>query len=127
MTAGTKVMSYSTVMSTTNPGIAIEGGTSRFPLTSTIGVLRFLKDTVINKNYKLQADLTAEVKTENDKYVVFDYQVNEYGIGNSLEEARQDLLDSLIDYLESLEKRENRLATKEHQNLQLLKKILLKT
>lgn len=124
MTVGTQVVLYGTVVSPVTP--RIEEGT-RLSLSSTIGVLRFPKDTVINKDYKLQVDLTAEVKTESDKYVVFDYQVNEYGMGNSLEEARQDLLDSLVDYLVSLEKREHRLATRELHNLQLLRNMLART
>jgi hypothetical protein len=84
------------------------------------------KDTAIQSNYKLKVDLVAEVKVENDKYVVVDYQVDEYGMGDSLQEAKQDLLASLVDYLTSLERRENRLGDRERRNLQALRNILAK-
>lgn len=98
---------------------------SAVPLTSTIGMLTIFSGVVIDDHYKLASDLIAEVKVENGNYIVFDYQVGEYGIGNSLEEAGQDLLDSLVDYLVSLEKRELRLADGELRNLQLLRHMLV--
>lgn len=97
---------------------------SPIALTSTIGMLTVFNGVLIDDNYKLAKDLIAEVKIENDNYVVFDYQVEEYGIGNSLEEAQQDLLYSLIDYLVSLERREPRLADKELSNLQVLRDLV---
>lgn len=96
-------------------------------LISTIGMLRLPKDTVISSDYKLQNDLTAEVKIENGKYVILDYQVDEYGIGDTPEEAQQDLLDSLVDYLTSLEKREHRLADRELHKLRLLRNMLARS
>ena len=93
-------------------------------MVSTVGVLTIPKERVIKLNYILQADLVAEVKFESDKYVAVDYQVDEYGIGDSLQEAEQDLLDSLVDYLTSLEKRENRLGDRERRYLQALRNIL---
>lgn len=96
-------------------------------LISTIGILRLSKDTVISSDYRLQNELTAEVKIENGKYVVLDYQVDEYGLGDTLEEAQQDLLDSLVDYLASLEKREHRLADRELHKLQLLRNMLARS
>jgi len=93
-------------------------------MVSTVGVLTIPKERVIKLNYILQADLVAEVKFESDKYVAVDYQVDEYGIGDSLQEAEQDLLDSLVDYLNSLVKRENRLGDRERHYLQALRNIL---
>ena len=93
-------------------------------LVSTIGVLAIPNARVVKGNYILQRDLVAEVKFESDKYVVVDYQVDEYGIGDSWQEAEQDLLDSLVDYLTSLEKRENRLSDRERYYLQALRNIL---
>lgn len=95
--------------------------------TSTIGMLTVRKGTVITDRYMLQMDLTAVVKIENDKYVVVDHHIDEYGIGSSLQEAEQDLFDSLVDYLVSLERRESRLADKELHNLQLLRTMLTRT
>jgi hypothetical protein len=91
---------------------------------STIGMLTIHRERVIKRNYILQVDLVAEVRFENDKYVVVDYAVDEYGIGDSSQEAEQDLLDSLVDYLTSLEKRENRLGDRERRYLQALRNIL---
>lgn len=123
MTIGTIIIPYDTQMSPVPP---TEEKGSPVQLTSTIGILRFYEDTVISTGYKLQTDLTAWVKIENDKYVVVDYQLDEYGIGNSLQEAQQDLLDSFVDYLMSLEKREHRLADRELHNLQLLRNMLVR-
>ncbi len=98
---------------------------SAVPLTSTIGMLTIFSRVVIDDHYKLASDLIAEVKVENGNYIISDYQIEEYGIGNSLEEAGQDLLYSLVDYLASLEKRELRLADGELRNLQLLRHMLV--
>ena len=92
--------------------------------TSTIGMLTVPAGTPITDRHILQAGLTAVVKVEDGKYVVVDYQVDEFGIGDSLQEAQQDLLESLVDYLTSLEKRENRLGDIELRNLQILRSIL---
>jgi hypothetical protein len=107
-----------------SPAVTREYGQTEIHLTNTIGVVQFPKDMAISGNYKLQTPLTAEVKIENNKYVVVDYAVDEYGIGNSLMEAQQDLLDSLVDYLVSLQKREHRLADRELHNLQLLRSMI---
>jgi len=93
-------------------------------LVSTIGMLTIPNERVIKGNYILQRDLVAVVKFEGDKYVVVDNQVDEYGIGDSWQEAEQDLLDSLVDYLTSLEKRENRLGDRERRYLKALRNIL---
>jgi len=93
-------------------------------LVSTIGVLTIPNERVIKGNYILRRDLFAEVKFESGKYLAVDYQVDEYGIGDSLQEAEKDLLDSLVDYFTSLEKRENRLSDREHNYLQALRNIL---
>ncbi len=123
MPVGTRLTHYETVGSP--QGFIEERGTP-LRLTSTVGMLTVPRDTVISNNYKLKVGLTAEVKVEDDKYVVIDYEVDEYGIGNSLEEAQQDLFDSLVDYLVSLERRENRLGDRERHNLQILRSILTK-
>lgn len=124
MTIGTTVIPYDTQVS---PMPSREEKGSQVQLTGTIGVLTLPKNAVISERYMLQTDLTAVVKVEDDKYVVVDYRVNEYGIGNSQQEAQQDLFDSLVDYLESLEKREHRLADRELHNLQLLRNMLARS
>lgn len=118
MAVGIMLSNYETVGS--------ERKGSQVQLVSTIGMLTVAKDRAINDRYKLGADLTAEVKIEGDKYVAVDYWVDEFGIGDSLQEAQQDLLDSLVDYLLSLERRENRLGDKERFNLQLLRSMVVR-
>ena len=120
---GTTLTYYATVG--LPQGFIEEKGTP-VPLTSTIGMLTIPRERVIKGNYILQVDLVAEVRVESDKYVVVDYQIDEYGIGDSRQEAEQDLLYSLVDYLTSLEKRGSRLGDREHHNLQLLKRMLTK-
>lgn len=112
---------YDTIES---PQPFIEEKKTQFGLTSTIGMLTIPRERLVKRNYILQANLVAEVRLETNKYVVVDYQIDEYGIGDSREEAEQDLLDSLVDYLASLERREKRLGEKESQNLQILRSIL---
>ena len=104
-------------------GFAEEKGTPT-PLTSTVGMLTVPKDAVISNDYKLNVDLVAVVKVEDNKFLVIDYQIDEYGIGDSLQEAQQDLFDSLIDYFMSLERRDNRLGDRERLNLQALRNLL---
>jgi len=89
-------------------------------------MLTIPRNRVVKRNYILQADLVAEVRFETDKYVVVDYQVDEYGMGDSWQEAEQDLLDSLVDYLTSLERRENRLSDRESRYLQALRNVIKK-
>ena len=125
MAEGTTLIHYDTVEL---PKTSIEdGGTqirSQIRLISTIGMLTVLKGAVLRGGYKLNADLIAEVRVEDDRYVVVEYKVDEYGIGDSMHDAQQDLLDSLVDYITSLERRENRLGDRERDNLQVLRNIL---
>ena len=123
MPAGTRLTYYETVGL---PQMFIENVATPLSLTSTVGWLTVPRDTVISDECKLKVDLIAEVKVEDDKYVVTDYEVDEYGIGDSLQEAQQDLFDSLVDYLASLARRENRLGDRERQSLQVLRSILAK-
>jgi hypothetical protein len=123
MSVGTKFTPYDT-----------KGAPESFPelkqtevhLVSTYGMLTIPDGRVTKCNYILQRDLVAEVRFETDKYVAVDYQVDEYGIGDSWQEAEQDLLDSLVDYLTSLERRENRLSDRESRYLQALRNIIKK-
>ncbi len=125
MSVGTMLANHETIGSP-QPFSEEKGSQTLRELTSTIGVLSIPKDLVIDDKFALQVDLVAEVRFEKDKYVVVDYQVDEYGIGDSLELAREDLIGSLVDYLASLERRENRLADRERHTLQVLRSILAK-
>ena len=103
----------------TNNGINTE-----LNLVSTIGVLTVGDGACITDEYKLKETLYALVKLEDENYVVVENRIDEYGIGESMEEARQDLFDSLVEYLHSLEKREARLGDRERHNLQVLRNII---
>ena len=108
-------------------GFPINNGTgNQSKLISTIGMLTVGKDVRISDEYKLKESLVAEVRLENENYVVVEYRTDEYGVGESIEEAQQDLLYSLVDYLHSLEKRENILGDKERSSLQVIRDILIK-
>ena len=50
--------------------------------------------------------------------------VQEYGIGETVESAIEDLLTSLSDYHESLEAREGRLAESEAKDLAILRQLI---
>jgi len=116
--AGTTLIHYDTVE--LPRGVIADSGTKN-RLISTIGMLTVPKDTSITSQHVLQVDLIAIVKVEDDKYVIVDHQVDEYGIGDSFQEAQQDLFESLIDYRISLERREDRLGDRERLNLQILR------
>ncbi len=120
---GTIITRYDTVRS---PDAFPEVNGTQTQLISTIGMLTTRKGAVMKDNYILQVDLTSIVKFEDNKYVVVDYQVDEYGIGDSRQEAERDLFDSLVDFLASLERRENRLGDRERHHLQILRNILRK-
>jgi len=108
-------------------GFPVNNGTSaQLNLISTIGVLTVGEGACITDEYKLKETLTAEVRLEDENYIVVEYRTDEYGIGESMEEAQQDLFNSLVDYLHSLEKREGRLGDRERRNLQVLRNILIK-
>ena len=108
-------------------GFPVNSGTNvELKLISTIGVLTVKEGARINDEYKLKETIIAIVKLEDENYVVVENRTDEYGVGESSEEAQQDLFNSLVDYLHSLEKREERLGDKERHNLQVLRNILTK-
>jgi hypothetical protein len=108
-------------------GFPINSGTnSELSLISTIGMLTVKEGERITDEYKLKETLIAIVKLEDENYVVVENRTDEYGIGESLEEAQQDLFNSLVDYFSSIEKRERKLGDRERHNLQILREILVK-
>ena len=108
-------------------GFPVNSGTNaELKLISTIGVLTVGEGARITDEYKLKETIFAIVKLEDENYVVVENQTDEYGVGESREEAQQDLFNSLVDYLHSLEKREERLGDRERHHLQVLRNILTK-
>ncbi len=102
------------------------GTSGQLNLISTIGVMTVKEDEHITDEYKLRETIIAIVKLEDENYVIVENRTDEYGVGQSMEEAQQDLFNSLVEYLHSLEKREDRLGDRERQNLQALRDILVK-
>lgn len=75
--------------------------------------------------WELDADLHVEVSTPPEGTVVVTcLNLQEYGAGDALESAVQDLLTSLSDYYQSLESREDKLAPSAIKDLQTLRKLL---
>lgn len=90
-----------------------------------VGIVQIPKDTIIGGGpWKIKLDSVAELRREGSDIVVIHYDVDEYGIGKTPEEAVADLLVSLVDYRASLEKREKRLAAEGQADLALLRGLL---
>ena len=76
-------------------------------------------------SWKLAADLRLEVNTSEEESVsVTCLNLQEYGMGDSLESAIEDLLTSLSDYYQSLESREASLAPSAAKDLRILRSLL---
>ena len=78
-----------------------------------------------NPSWELLDELLVELHgSEVETMVATCKTVQEYGIGETFEEAIEDLLTSLSDYYESLEAREDRLAEAETENLAKLRQLI---
>lgn len=96
-------------------------------LSQTLGVLFILQNTNIEgTSWKLGEDLIFLLSHQGCQVIAQAYQLDEYGIGSSLQEAIGDLLTSLVDYRESLEKRAGQLGDTMFRHLQLLRLLLTK-
>ena len=75
--------------------------------------------------WELASDLHIEVNTSQEEIVaVTCLNIQEYGMGDSLESAIADLLTSLSDYYLSLESREGNLSLSASKDLQTLRRLL---
>ena len=75
--------------------------------------------------WKLVADLNVQVNSSQEEVVaVTCLDLQEYGVGDSLESAVIDLLTSLSDYYQSLESRADKLATPASKDLTILRRLL---
>ena len=75
--------------------------------------------------WELTADLHVEVNSLQEEMVsITCLDLQEYGIGNSLESAITDLLTSLSDYYQSLESRQAKLAPPGVKDLNALRHLL---
>lgn len=90
-----------------------------------VGVRTIPKGTLIGGGpWKIRLDSVAELRREGSSIVAIHYDVDEYGIGETAEEALADLLTSLVDYRAFLERRGKRLAAKEQSDLARLRMLL---
>ena len=77
--------------------------------------------------WELAVDLQVEVNTSTEGVVIVAcMDLQEFGTGESLEIAIQDLLTSLSDYFESLESRQEKLGTSAIEDLGTLRRLLRK-
>ena len=75
--------------------------------------------------WELTTDLHVEVSNPQEEIVaVACLDLQEYGLGDSLESAITDLLTSLSDYCQSLESRESKLAPSASEDLTVLRRLL---
>ena len=75
--------------------------------------------------WELADDLNIEVDTTpEDAVTVTCLNLQEYGIGDSLESAIMDLLTSLSDYYQSLESRAGTLAPSASKDLEILRRLV---
>ena len=77
------------------------------------------------EGWTLASDLMVEIKTSDQEVLATTFlTVAEYGSGSSMEDAVDDLLTSLSEYRESLERREERLGQSAVDDLAKLRKLL---
>lgn len=95
------------------------------PFSIGLGIQVILRGTSLKDSpWRLASDLVVEVKMTGSAIVAIHHGVDEYGIGDTVDAAIEDLLTSLADYRLSLEKREDRLADKPRRDLDTLRKLL---
>ena len=75
--------------------------------------------------WELTGNLLVEINTSPEGAVIVTcLDLQEYGIGDSLEIAIEDLLTSLSDYFQSLESREEKLGPSAIEDLRTLRRLL---
>lgn len=90
---------------------AVAYGESHQAWSSGRGVVVFPKGTPVpDTNAKLQETVVAEWATTDDGVVVRSSTFDEESYGEDLDQAKLDLLTSMVDHLEALESRESTLS-----------------
>jgi hypothetical protein len=84
------------------------------------------EDIRIIGDWKLSSSLAVEIRIEDNCFIARVPFLDEYGLGPTSEAALDDLLTSLVDYAQSLERREYRLSEPLKRDLESLRKILKK-
>lgn len=103
------------------------GSTQQVQLAPSGGGLFLIARGRSWEGWELTTDLMAEISTSGREVMASTYlEIAEYGVGASLEDAVADLLTSLSDYRESLEKREDRLGPPAVHDLEKLRKLIVR-
>lgn len=88
---------------------------------------RFINAPIpVKGSWKLTSNLMVLIRNEEEFFVAAVPALDEYGLGPSAEAALDDLLSSLVDYMESLLRREARLSQQLARDLEMLKRLLTK-
>ena len=89
--------------------------------------MRFINAPIpVKGSWKLKSDLMVLIRNEEEFFVAAVPALGEYGLGPSAEAALDDLISSLVDYMESLLRREARLSQQLTRDLEMLKRLLTK-
>jgi hypothetical protein len=106
--------------------------TTSVPAILPIAQVNFLElriipeDIPISGGWKLASPLAVDIRIEEDHFIARVPFLDEYGLGPTSEAALDDLLTSLADYLQSLERREARLSDPLKRDIEILRRLLKK-
>jgi len=80
---------------------------------------------ILAGTWKIERYLIVELKQEGNKAIAIAHDIDEYGIGDTVQDAMSDLLTSMVDCRLSLEKRADKIAEEELRTLKLLKETII--
>lgn len=108
-----------------HPASSESDGTSAVPISGTVSVVSLPKGLQIH-GWRLKSLLLAILEADEEGVVAnaWLYGVNEYGTGQTEEEAITDLVHSLGEYRQSLEERECRLSPSAKSDLLQLRALV---
>ena len=91
----------------------------------TDGTTIFIGDLRSNE-YRLNTPIPVTIEYDEDTVIASFYDVEEYGVGEDLEEALSDLCAGLVEYYESLEKNANCLGPLTVRHWKYLQTLILR-
>lgn len=93
--------------------------------SESLSLLFLPREYKLPQRRQLKSVLLVQAKTTESGVLATTYlETEEYGWGNSIDEALIDLIESLIEYLESLESREGQLAELAYRDLARLRALI---
>ena len=104
----------------------VQPGLETRAMSSTVTSFRTLPEgtPVGSSGWRLARDIGVET-VQGDTSLIASYPLlDEYGVGPEYESAVQDLLISLVEYRESLQRRQDRIAAELQRDLAVLETIL---